>query len=126
MNGAYEFKAEHRTVRVSTDAALLKGTLAVPNNALGVVLFAHGSGSSPHSPRNRYVAQALHEARLATLLISVVDMNREALEQIRGEKRLEIVPGATHLFEEPGALERVAWLAASWFVHYLGPVVEAR
>ncbi len=86
MNGAYEFEVEHRTVRVSTDAALLKGTLAVPNNTLRAVLFAHGSGSSRHSPRNRYVAQALHEARLATLLISVVDMNREALEQIRGKR----------------------------------------
>lgn len=228
MNGAYELEAEHRTVRVSTDTAVLKGTLAVPNNALGVVLFAHGSGSSRHSPRNRYVARALHEAGLATLLIDlltleeeevdlrtrhlrfdigllserlrgatgwlaqgsgtrnlrvgyfgastgagaalvaaaeqpesvgaivsrggrpdlagpvlprvtaptllivggndfpVVDMNREALEQIRGEKRLEIVPGATHLFEEPGALELVARLAASWFVRYLDPVVEAR
>jgi hypothetical protein len=51
----------------------------------------------------------------------VIDMNREALGQLRAEKKLEIVPGATHLFEEPGALEEVARLAVAWFVRYLGP-----
>ena len=52
--------------------------------------------------------------------IPVIGMNREAMEQMRVEKELEIVPGATHLFEEPGALEEVARLAAEWFVHHLG------
>jgi pimeloyl-ACP methyl ester carboxylesterase len=179
------------------------------------VLFAHGSGSGRHSPRNHYVARALREAGLATLLVDllteeeeevdlrtrhfrfdigllaerlvgatkwlaqnsdtrnlrigyfgaaaehpkpvgaivsrggrpdlagpalprvaaptllivggndfpVIDMNRDALEQMRTEKRLEIVPGATHLFEEPGALEQVARLAADWFVGHLDPEV---
>jgi putative phosphoribosyl transferase len=50
----------------------------------------------------------------------VIDMNREAIEQIRAEKKLEVVPGATHLFEEPGKLEEVARLAAGWFARYLG------
>ena len=49
----------------------------------------------------------------------VIELNRRAMEQLAGEVRLEIVPGATHLFEEPGALERVARLARDWFVTYL-------
>jgi putative phosphoribosyl transferase len=53
-------------------------------------------------------------------------MNEEAFAQIRAEKRLEIVPGATHLFEEPGALEEVARLAADWFTHHLTPHAEKR
>ena len=59
--------------------------------------------------------------------IPVIGMNREAMEQMHVEKELEIVPGATHLFEEPGALEEVARLAAEWFVHHLGsaPKIDA-
>jgi pimeloyl-ACP methyl ester carboxylesterase len=52
----------------------------------------------------------------------VIDLNRRAMSQIPGETRLEIVPGATHLFEEPGTLEQVARLARDWFVRHLGPV----
>jgi hypothetical protein len=51
----------------------------------------------------------------------VVELNREAQADLRCENRLEIVPGATHLFEEPGALDRVATLAASWFTSHLPP-----
>jgi putative phosphoribosyl transferase len=214
---------EVRPVRVSAGPVELEGNLGVPEGAGGVVLFAHGSGSGRHSPRNRYVARALREANLATLLIDlltpdeeevdlrtghlrfdigllaerlagatdwlvrnpdsqhlrigyfgastgagaalvaaaerpeavgavvsrggrpdlagdalplveaptllivggndvpVIGMNEEALERLRAEKRLEIVPGATHLFEEPGALEEVARLAAGWFARYLAP-----
>jgi dienelactone hydrolase len=213
---------EERPVRVSAGPVVLEGNLGVADDARGVVLFAHGSGSSRHSPRNRYVARALHEAGLATLLIDlltteeeevdlrtrrlrfdigllaerlvgatdwlaqnpgtqnlrighfgastgaggalvaaaerpnlvgaivsrggrpdlagpalprvaaptllivggndqpVIGMNREALGQLRVEKKLEIIPGATHLFEEPGALEEVARLAAGWFTRHLG------
>ena len=225
MNGAEGSNVEERPVRVSADRVGLEGNLAFPGSARGVVLFAHGSGSGRHSPRNRYVARALREAGLATLLLDllteeeeevdlrtrhlrfdigllaqrlvgatkwlaqnsdtrnlrigyfgastgaaaalvaaaehpkpvgaivsrggrpdlagpalprvaaptllivggndfpVIDMNRDALEQMRTEKRLEIVPGATHLFEEPGALEQVARLAAGWFVRHLDPEV---
>jgi putative phosphoribosyl transferase len=69
---------------------------------------------------------ALEEVRAATLLIvggmdlEVLDLNRRALARMRCEKHLEIVPGATHLFEEPGALEEVAALAAQWFARHLG------
>jgi len=202
---------------------MLEGNLSLPEGARGIVLFAHGSGSSRHSPRNRYVAQILNEAKLATLLVDlltpdeeaidlrtahlrfdigllaerlvgvtdwltqypdtrelrigyfgassgaaaalvaaaqrpdavdavvsrggrpdlagpalalvraptllivggndfeVVELNRRALALLRCEKRLEIVPGATHLFEEPGALEVVARLAREWFERYLMP-----
>jgi putative phosphoribosyl transferase len=53
-----------------------------------------------------------------------MELNREALERLRVEKRLEIVPGATHLFEEPGALEQVARLARGWFERYLRPMSD--
>ncbi|MCZ7572134.1 MAG: dienelactone hydrolase family protein [Ardenticatenaceae bacterium] len=201
---------------------VLEGNLSVPEGARGIVLFAHGSGSSRFSPRNRSVAQVLRRAGVGTLLIDlltaqeeavdvqtrhlrfdipllaerlvgatdwlgqnpdtrdlrvgyfgastgagaalvaaaerpdavgavvsrggrpdlagralsrvraptllivggndvpVIAMNEEALEQLRSEKKLVIVPGATHLFEEPGALEEVARLAADWFGRYLG------
>jgi dienelactone hydrolase len=199
----------------------LQGDLAVPKGATGIVLFAHGSGSSRHSSRNRYVARVLQQGGLGTLLLGlltsdeervdlqtrhlrfdigllagrlvtaaewlredpetaqlpvglfgastgggaalvaaaeqpdairavvsrggrpdlagpalaevkaptllivggndhpVIEMNRNAYEQLRGEKRLDIVPGATHLFEEPGTLEQVADLAQAWFRQYL-------
>jgi putative phosphoribosyl transferase len=192
--------------------------LTVPHGAKGVVLFAHGSGSSRHSPRNRYVAGVLNKAGLATLLIDlltpqedeeranrfdigllverltgavrhlqaeprtaklpigvfgastgagaalelaaampeqvravvsrggrpdlashaalssvkaatllivggddtgVIELNEQAYAALGCEKRLEIVPGATHLFEEPGTLEEVARLAAQWFTRHL-------
>jgi hypothetical protein len=50
----------------------------------------------------------------------VLELNRRALELLPPESRLEIVPGATHLFEEPGALEQVAAVATDWFAHYMG------
>jgi putative phosphoribosyl transferase len=210
-----------QAVSVPAGSAILEGNLAVPAGARGVVLFAHGSGSSRHSPRNRFVAAQLQDAELGTLLVDlltaeeeavdartghlrfdigllaerlvhatkwlgeaaatgglpvgyfgastgggaalvaaaqrpeavgavvsrggrpdlagsalahvraptllivggddrpVIGMNEEALAQLRGEKRLAIVPGATHLFEEPGALEQVARLASEWFVEKL-------
>jgi putative phosphoribosyl transferase len=211
-----------RPVRVDAGTAALEGSLALPDGARGVVLFAHGSGSSRHSPRNRFVAGELQRGGLATLLIDlltadeeavdlrtrrlrfdidllaerlagttdwlgqqpatrplavgyfgastgggaglvaaaqrpeavgavvsrggrpdlagealarvraptllivggddapVIRMNEEALARLRGEKRLALVPGASHLFEEPGALEEVARLARDWFVRHLG------
>src|ERR671933_158863 len=223
MNRASGLRGEELPVRVPAGSVVLEGNVGVPEGAQGVVLFAHGSGSGRHSPRNRYVAKALREAGLATLLIDlltpeeeevdlktrhlrfdigllaerlvgatdwlaqnpstqnlaigyfgastragaalvaaaerpevvgavvsrggrpdlagpslsrvaaptllivggndfpVIDMNQEALEKLHIEKKLEIVPGATHLFEEPGALEEVARLAAEWFVRYVSP-----
>ena len=212
---------DQRLVRVPVGAVALDGDLSVPPRARGVVLFAHGSGSGRHSPRNRSVAHALNESGLATLLLDlltpeeetvdlatrhlrfdigllaarlvgatdwlarqpttrdlrvgyfgastgagaalvaaaerpgvvgavvsrggrpdlagtalprvaaptllivggedapVIDLNEAALAELRCPKRLEIVPGATHLFEEPGALEQVARLASQWFERHL-------
>jgi putative phosphoribosyl transferase len=206
-----------RSIQIHTDAAQLPGDLFVPGDAGGVVVFAHGSGSSRRSPRNVAVAERLNVAGLATLLFDlltpaeaadralvfdiellasrlgaaivavraadevralplglfgastgaaaalvastfdganagaivsrggrpdlagnvlqrvtapvllivgsndpdVLDLNRVAAERIRAETRVEVVKGATHLFEEPGALEIVADLATSWFVRNL-------
>ena len=195
----------------------LQGDLVVPDHAIGLVIFAHGSGSSRHSPRNRHVAQILNAGGLATLLIDlltpdeerdrgnvfdiallarrlvaatawareqaeltalpvgyfgastgaaaalwaaadagervsavvsrggrpdlavarlddvtapvllivggrdvlVLDLNREAIRHLQAPSQLTIVPGATHLFEEPGALDEIARLATGWFTRHL-------
>jgi putative phosphoribosyl transferase len=217
---------EERLVQVPAGAVTLEGNLTLPQDSQAVVLFAHGSGSSRHSPRNRYVARMLNEAKLATLLIDlltpheevidertaqlrfdidllaerlvdttdwltqypdtkylrigyfgastgaaaalvaaaerpdqvhaivsrggrpdlagpalprvraptllivggndvqVIELNRLALAQLRSEKQLVIIPGATHLFEEPGALDKVAWLAREWFQRHLIPAAQ--
>src|SRR5438094_506733 len=113
-----------RAVQIPAGRATLDGDLAMPKDAPGIVLFAHGSGSSRFSPRNRHV-------RAPTLLVvggrdlPVIDMNQDALRQLHGDSRLEIVPGATHLFEEPGALDQVAALARDWLLRYLKSVDRA-
>jgi putative phosphoribosyl transferase len=203
-------------VAISSGDTRLGGTLEIPGGADGVVLFAHGSGSSRFSPRNRQVAEALRGAGVGTLLfdlltdreagsranvfdlallarrladatawvrtqqaaahlavgyfgastgaaaaliaaaddptvaavvsrggrpdlaeavldrvaaptllivggddVPVLDWNRQAYERLRCEKALEVVPGAGHLFEEPGTLDRVVALATSWFSRHL-------
>jgi dienelactone hydrolase len=213
--------AEISLVHITAGPVTLEGNLSLPRGARGIVMFAHGSGSSRLSPRNRYVAQLLNQARLATLLVDlltaqeeaidlrtarlrfdigllaerlvgatdwllehpqtrelqigyfgastgaaaalvaaaerldevaaivsrggrpdlagprlpqvraptllivggndvqVIELNRAAFAQLRCEKQLVIVPGATHLFEEPGALDEVARLAREWFQRYL-------
>ncbi len=211
---------EARSIRIPAGDAVLEGDLRVPNGATATVVFAHGSGSGRHSPRNRFVADVLVGAGLATLLVDlltreeetidlqtaelrfdigllaerlgsvtdwliaqsltpltigyfgastgaaaaliaavdrpervravvsrggrpdlamdvlsqirqptllivggaddvVLDLNRRALVALNGPKELTIVPGATHLFEEPGALDEVAALARDWFRRHL-------
>ena len=219
---------EEKLVNIDVDGITLEGALGIPEGAEGIVLFAHGSGSSRHSPRNQFVARALGRRSLATLLIDlltpaeeavddrtaeyrfdiemlagrlvaivdwlrrrgetaslpiglfgastgggaalmaaadrpqeisavvsrggrpdlagpalakvtaptllivggldapVIQMNRDAMRQMHGEVKLEIVPGATHLFEESGTLERVAELAGQWFARYLRPALATR
>ena len=209
-------------VQIQAGRAVLSGDLTIPKNAVALVLFVHGSGSSRHSPRNQFVAHTLNDAGLATLLFDlltpdeestdrytrehrfnigvlaerllhatkwakrqeetrdlrvgyfgsstggaaalvataeisedvgavvsrggrpdlagdalpkvkaptllivggnddiVIELNEMARDQMRCEVKLEIVPGATHLFEEPGALEQVAELASEWFVKHIG------
>ena len=209
-------------VRVAAGGVMLEGNLLLPDAARGVVVFAHGSGSSRFSSRNRYVADVLRGAGLGTFLLDlltreeeaidertrhlrfdigllaerlvatvewlrdrpqtallpigyfgastgggaalvaaaqipeqiaavvsrggrpdlagpalphvtaptllivggddvpVIGMNREAYDQMQCERKIEIVPGASHLFEEPGTLEQVARLATDWFVRHFG------
>jgi pimeloyl-ACP methyl ester carboxylesterase len=221
--------SNEQPVQIRIGSVLLSGDLNIPDGAQGVVLFAHGSGSGRHSPRNRYVAKVLQEASLGTLLFDLLtedeeiideqtrelrfdigllanrlvgatdwllksldvsdsddmptigyfgastgaaaaleaaakradivkaavsrggrpDLAGKYLDQVRAptlllvggndrqviglnqgaydklkllredEKRLTIVPGATHLFEEPGKLEQVAQLASEWFACFL-------
>ena len=207
-------------VRLDAHGAILNGDLSIPGDARGLVVFAHGSGSSRHSRRNRAVADVLVHAKLATLLLDlltreeeqtdaltgelrfdiplladrviaaiewaqarphtaplpiglfgastgaaaaliaasrcpaaravvsrggrpdlaeaaldlvtaptllvvggrddvVIELNERAFARLKAPKQLKIVPGATHLFEEPGALEQVSRLATDWFVKYL-------
>jgi dienelactone hydrolase len=209
-------------VQIHAGCTVLSGNLTVPEKAVALVLFAHGSGSSRHSPRNQFVARTLNDAGLATLLFDlltpdeeaidmrtrehrfnigllaerlvhatrwakqqkqtrdlrvgyfgsstgggaalvaaaevpndvgavvsrggrpdlagdalpkvqaptllvvggnddvVIELNEMARDQMRCEVKLEILPRATHLFEEPGALEKVANLASDWFVKHIG------
>jgi putative phosphoribosyl transferase len=208
-------------VRIPAGRATLDGNLTIVDEAIGLVLFVHGSGSSRHSPRNQFVARTLNNAGLATLLFDlltpeeeivdartaelrfdidllaerlvhatkwaqaqaltrdlrigyfgsstgggaalvaaaqlpndigavvsrggrpdlagdclpkvktptllivggedhvVIDLNEQARAQMTCEVKIDIVPGATHLFEEPGALEQVAKLASDWFTSHL-------
>jgi pimeloyl-ACP methyl ester carboxylesterase len=211
-----------RAVQIPAGSATIHADLTIPDNALGAVLFAHGSGSGRHSPRNRFVARFLGKLYLATLLLDlltedeetadattghlrfnidflaerlvfatdwllrqtgtsalpmgyfgastgaaaalvaaaerlkevaaivsrggrpdlagpalirveaptlfivggndtpVIDLNQQALGQLgAAQKEIVIVPGATHLFEEPGALQEVARLAGDWFFQHL-------
>jgi putative phosphoribosyl transferase len=212
---------EEVRLKVSGDSVVLDGHLTIPANATGTVIFVHGSGSSRHSPRNRFVASQLNEAGLGTLLFDlltkseevdranvfdiqalasrladvtswvrdqpsgqhgalgyfgastgaaaalwaaaepgahidavvsrggrpdlaetrladvdsptllivggrdevVLGLNKQAQQQLRCPNRLAIVPGATHLFEEPGALGTVTRLAREWFTAHFAPPI---
>jgi putative phosphoribosyl transferase len=208
---------EEKQVKILADSVKLEGILTIPKDALSLVIFAHGSGSSRLSPRHRFVAGVLQKAGMGTLLFDlltaqedevyenrfdiplltdrlkaatlwakgqpgiaqlkigyfgastgtavavvaaadlgkeikaivsrggrpdlagnalgkviaptllivggedhvVIELNKTAYDMIKAEKHLKIIPGATHLFEEPGTLEEAARLAADWFKKYL-------
>ncbi len=212
---------QETAVKIPIGSVVVEGNLTVPSGAKGVVLFAHGSGSSRFSPRNQHVAKFFNAQKIGTLLFDlltneedqedietaeyrfninllaerligatewlnkdpdtknivfgyfgastgaaaaliaaaklpndiaavvsrggrpdlaanylprvvaptlllvggldtvVIELNRQAMEQMSAEKKLVIIPGATHLFEEPGKLEEVAKLSTDWFLRYL-------
>lgn len=97
-------------VTVNAAGVALEGSIALPEKAAGIVVFAHGSGSSRLSPRNRMVAQFLNQGGLGTLLFDLLTAR---------ETEIDERTGATHLFEEPGKLEKVAHLARAWFQQHL-------
>jgi len=90
MDGSREWKGEARVVRVPAGAVTLDGDLSVPERARGIVLFAHGSGSSRLSPRNRYVAGLLNEAKLATVLLDLLTPDEEAIDLRTAHLRFDV------------------------------------
>ncbi|HMD62111.1 MAG TPA: hypothetical protein VKG78_11795, partial [Opitutaceae bacterium] len=78
------------TAQIPTDGPVLAGDLAIPAGAAGVVLFAHGSGSSRHSPRNRFVARTIQESGIATLLLDLLSTAEEREDAIDGHLRFNI------------------------------------
>src|SRR5437588_534400 len=85
-----ETVSAERSIRIATGRVMLDGDLVVPEGARGVVLFAHGSGSGRHSPRNRFVAQQLRAAGLGTLLIELLSEQEESVDQFTGQLRFVI------------------------------------
>jgi hypothetical protein len=90
MDGPPEDEGEERLVRVNAGAVTLEGNLNLPERARAVVLFAHGSGSSRHSPRNRYVARVLNAAKLGTLLIDLLTPEVEAIDLQTAHLRFDV------------------------------------
>ena len=90
MDGPSTVTDVERPVRVDTGQVVLEGDLAVPEGAAGVVVFAHGSGSSRHSPRNRFVAERLRAAGLATLLMDLLTEQEEAVDVYTAHLRFDI------------------------------------
>src|SRR5260370_41883615 len=85
-----ESNCEERMVRIAAGRVLIEGNLSLPEGAGGIVLFAHGSGSSRFSPRNRYVAQLLNQARLATLLVDLLSPEEEVVDLRTAQLRFNI------------------------------------
>src|ERR1700732_1584422 len=90
MNNPAAQTVEEQLVRVPAGPAMLEGNLTVPEQSRAVVLFAHGSGSGRHSPRNRYVARLLNEAKLATLLIDLLTLHEEVIDARTAQLRFEL------------------------------------
>src|SRR5438067_3435657 len=88
--GAGGRRGDERPVEVAAGPVRLEGNLVVPDGARGVVLFAHGSGSSRHSPRNRYVARVLQDAGLGTLLVDLLTSEEERVDAMTAHLRFDI------------------------------------
>jgi len=102
-----------QVVEMPAGAVVLQGNLAIPENAHGIVLFAHGSGSGRRSPRNRFVAQRLQEGGLATLLIDLLTEEEENVDQYGGHLRFDIPMLAKRL------IHAADWLQANPSTNYL-------
>lgn len=113
MDRTSEWLGEDRLVQVASGPVNLEGNLRIPEAAPGVVLFAHGSGSSRHSPRNRYVAEVLNQAGFATLLIDLLTADEEAEDRRTGHLRFNINFLAERL------IDATEWLAQDPVTHNL-------
>src|ERR1700731_3137254 len=121
MNDSVAQAVEERLVQIPAGSVTLAGNLNLPEEARAVVLFAHGSGSSRHSPRNRYVARVLNEAKLATLLIDLLTLDEEVIDARTAQLRFDIellaerLVGATDwLAQDPDTKElRIGYFGAS-------------
>ena len=101
----------------------LPGEVTLPAHTVRCVVFVHGSGSGRSSPKNRFLASVLQQHRLATLVFNLLTQEEAEDRSLVFDiallmRRLEIVPGASHLFEEPGALNAVAHPATDWFMRH--------
>ena len=128
-------KQYHEVLNIPIAEIRLQGELIIPEQSKAIIIFSHGSGSSRMSKRNQYVARHLKEYGFGTLLFDLltseedqdyenrfdIDLNQKACLKLNCVKRLDIVEGATHLFEEEGKLEQVAELAANWFIDHCLP-----
>lgn len=85
-----EWEGGERELSIEVEGAALEGILTLPKGAKGLVLFAHGSGSSRHSPRNRYVAEVLHSRGIATLLSDLLTGKEESVDEYTGALRFDI------------------------------------
>src|SRR5215510_11184973 len=101
-------------LQIPADHAVLSGSLTIPENSKALALFAHGSGSSRHSPRNRFVARALNRAGLGTLLFDLLTAEEEELDEATGEHRFNIA-----LLSERLGLA-TDWICQDAIVHDLG------
>src|SRR6201994_1553530 len=107
-------KSDERLVRVAAGRVTLEGNLNLPEGARGIVLFAHGSGSSRFSARNRYVAEALREGGLGTLLIDLLTPKEEAIDERTAHLRFDIamlarrLVGATQWLGEQGETRQLS------------------
>ena len=90
MNNSAAQSIDEQLVQVAAGSVTLEGNLTLPEESRAIVLFAHGSGSSRHSPRNRYVARVLNEAKLATLLIDLLTLHEEVVDARTAQLRFDI------------------------------------
>jgi putative phosphoribosyl transferase len=105
--------AIHRDVLIPSASATLAGELIVPPEAIGIALFAHGSGSSRHSPRNQYVARVIREAGVGTLLFDLLTLEEESIDLRTRHLRFDIDLLARRL------LEATTWIREQGELHYL-------
>src|SRR3954470_13635520 len=87
---AYDDDNLERTISIPAGHVRLEGTIGIPQAATGIVLFAHGSGSSRFSPRNRFVARVLRDAGLGTLLLDLLSRSEESVDEVTRHHRFDI------------------------------------